>query len=235
MNEIINWLDNPVDYIAGVTLYERYGHSASLKRILRKGGESKRNRGSLIYELAKLVRNLTVSAPQPPAPQPVKQIQPAPGPRPRIISKELKAMDTPAPRPPVPESGRLKEYARDLMKEREALFYTLEQSAEKERARKSHRILDIGEELDDIFKRLEHFEKHGILPPATSPAKEESKKTTEMSPVDLIKHQMKLRTYVSRYKRLVEQSKKPETLSKNRDLLERYTTELNEVNQKLMQ
>lgn len=233
MNEVQIWLDNPQDYLEGVALYEKYGHSGSMKRILRKGGESKRNRGALIYELTKISRTLPASAPQViPVVKPPKPVRER---KPRIISKEMKTLDVPPARPPVPESARLKEYARDLMKEREALFYTLELSPEEERARKSHRILDITEELDKIFRRLGHYEKHGVLPPADEPVQEAPKKAADMNPVDLIKHQMKLRTYVSRYKRLVGQSKKPDTVAKNSALLEKYTIELSEVNQKLMQ
>jgi hypothetical protein len=57
MNEEINaWLNSGQDYHQGVSLYERFGASASQKRLLRMGGPTAKNRSTLAYELKKLAK-----------------------------------------------------------------------------------------------------------------------------------------------------------------------------------
>lgn len=64
VEEITAWLNGPHDYQAGVALYEQFGSSGSMKRILRVGGPSKKNQETLLYELQRLIRNAPAARPQ---------------------------------------------------------------------------------------------------------------------------------------------------------------------------
>ena len=54
MKEIIIWLSELNDYKKGVDLYCKYGNSATMKRILTRTDESKKNWETLKYELGKI-------------------------------------------------------------------------------------------------------------------------------------------------------------------------------------
>lgn len=64
IEEIKEWLDGPREYQSGVALYEQFGSSGSMKRILRVGGPSKKNQETLLYELQRLIRNAPAARPQ---------------------------------------------------------------------------------------------------------------------------------------------------------------------------
>ena len=91
----------------------------------------------------------------------------------------------------------------------------------------AYRILDIRDELDKIYGRKDFFDQYGYLPEAAS-------LDAEATPAQLMKRMLTVRTYVTRYKTIVNRlpigDAKYET---NRQLLRRYTSELHEVQQQL--
>jgi hypothetical protein len=60
-NEILFWLKADQDYLAGLTLYERYTHNTKIGRMLRIGGATVKNRLTLSYELSKIAKHLAAS------------------------------------------------------------------------------------------------------------------------------------------------------------------------------
>lgn len=54
--EIIAWINSGMDFNQGMLLYDRYGLSASQKRLFHLSGPTVKNRSALEYELKKMIR-----------------------------------------------------------------------------------------------------------------------------------------------------------------------------------
>ena len=59
-------------------------------------------------------------------------------------------------------------------------------------------ILELDDRLKEITIRIEHFDKHGVIP--AQPVKDEPKSLSDLNTAELIKRQMTVRTYITRYK-----------------------------------
>ena len=92
-------------------------------------------------------------------------------------------------------------------------------------------ILDLDDSLKEVTIRIEHFNNHGVIPPKS--VKDNPKTVSDLDAAELVKRQFTVRTYVTRYKRLVADSKSLKTLSKNRELLDKFLLELNDINGRL--
>ena len=219
-NEISTYLEGSGDYDTGVALYERFGQSTSLKRILRMGGDTPGNIETLRYELSKIT---SVSV-QPISPAPVKKvIQPPP-----LVQK----VEVTARRENTPQADACRQEIISRLKVRDHLHASLSVDPSKDsRCKSALQILDLSDQIQQGYDRLEHFNLHGILPPAL--IKEPKLKPGDLSPIQLFQRQKTLRTYVSRYERLVKTAKTLKTIAKNQELLDRYCLELNDVNEKL--
>jgi hypothetical protein len=57
-NEILLWIKSDQEYLTGLTLFDRYGHSPKIGKILRIGGATLKNRLPLASELGKSSRQL---------------------------------------------------------------------------------------------------------------------------------------------------------------------------------
>lgn len=227
MNEDINaWLNSGKDYETGCALYDKYGSSASLKRLHRMNGPTRQTMESIEYELRHIHKNSPaprVSVPlarplakkEPVRPKPVVPVTPEPSPR----------------RPNTPEVDAVKQEVIHLMKVRDSLHSTLEHVTAEQRATDAQRILDISDEIDAIYQRLEHYDTHGVLPARKAPV--EPKKLEELDIVELMNKQQNLRSYVSRYKRLMKQAKTPAKKAEHKHRMETFQLELNDVEKRL--
>ena len=92
-------------------------------------------------------------------------------------------------------------------------------------------ILDLDDRLIELKLRIENFDKNGVMLP--EPVKEKAKSVSDMDTAGLIQRQMNVRTYITRYKRLVADSKSLKSLSRNRELLEKFQLELDDINKRL--
>jgi len=219
-NEIHTYLDESRDYLRGVALYEKFGQSQSLKRILRMGGDTPANIETLLYELSKIA-----SVPvQPISPSPVKKvIQPPP-----LVQK----VDVPVRRENSPQANDCRQEIISRLKVRDHLHASLSVDPSKEsRCKSSYQILDLTDQIQEGYDRLEHFNLHGILPPVKE--KKPEVNPDALSPLKLFQRQKTLRTYVSRYERLIKSAKTLKTRAKNQELLDKYSLELDFVNKKL--
>jgi len=225
--EINAWLNGGKEYNAGVTLYEKFGASASQKRILRLGGPTKKNVDIVEYELRRIIKGQRPCPVRPViwknnTPAPVKNIIPVTArPKPQDAGQKTSR------RPNTVEVDKLNERKITLLKIRDNLHATLAMVGMETRRGNAFEILRISDEIDEIYTRLDHYEKHGALPVIFE--KPVQKAITEMDKSTLFKRQMTLRTYVSRYERLILQTKKLETLEKKREKLNKYKLELQNV------
>lgn len=59
-NEISNWLNSSQNYNDGLALFGANSRNVSLLRILTNGGETRRNKETLAYELGKIAKSAGV-------------------------------------------------------------------------------------------------------------------------------------------------------------------------------
>ena len=117
-----------------------------------------------------------------------------------------------------------------LLKEWDSLHATLELVDKQTCRLNALRILDIGDILDDMYNRLDHYNKHGVLPPARIfPVRDYS----GSKPFDVFKRRSTLKTYISRENKLIKDARTKSVLIKHRNLLAKYQLELNDIEKKI--
>ena len=216
-HEIIVWLNSDQDYTSGLLLHEKYARNPNLGRILRVGGATGKNRLTLSYELGKIAKHLAVSHNTPaPRKPPVKQ----------VIPKEEHSKDS-----KITGIETLRSEQKMCYKMLDNLHAILPYRAIQERKNIAFQILELDDRLKEITERIVHFEKHGVIP--SEPVKDSPKTVSDLNDAELIQRQMNVRTYITRYKRLVADSKSLKTLSRNRELLEKFQLELDDINKRL--
>jgi len=215
-HEIFTWLNSEQDYPSGLLLYDRFCKNPNLGRILRVGGATGKNRLTLAYELGKIVRHLVS----------LHVIK---------VTQSQKYQENHEEKKPVQIPAILIE---DVRKEQKMIYKMLDNLHAilplrdlQERREIAFQILDLDDRLKEITERIAHYEKHGILLPA--PEAETRQKASELSDADLIRRQINVRTYITRYKRLVADAKSIKSLSRNRELLEKFQLELEDITKRL--
>ena len=216
-HEIVVWLNSDQDYTSGLILHEKYARNPNLGRILRVGGATGKNRLTLIYELGKIAKHVAVSVDTPAMKKPQEKQE---------ISKTI-------PQVPHQTTGieNLRSEQKMCYKMLDNLHAILPYREIQERKDIAFQILELDDRLIEITQRINHYEKHGVIPPA--PVTDEPKKVSELSDAELIQRQNNVRTYITRYKRLTEDPEELKSLSRNRKTLEKYQQELDEITERL--
>lgn len=216
-HEILIWLNSDRNYFSGILLYDRYGRNPNLGRILRVGGATGKNRLTLLYELGKIAKHLAVAYNTPALERPQEKQE---------IPKEEKPVLS-----EVTSIEKLRSEQKMIYKMLDNLHAILPYREIQERKDIAFQILDLDDRLKEVTIRIDHFEKHGVIPP--EPIKDVPKTVTDLNAAELIQRQMTVRTYITRYKRLVADSKSLKTMSRNRDLLEKFQFENDDINKRL--
>jgi len=213
-HEIFTWLNSGQDYSSGILLYDKYCRNQKLGRILRIGGATAKNIRTLAYELGKIIKHGQVPAPsesRPPGDPQSSPIQPV----------------------NLPET-----ILEDIRKEQKMIYKVLDNlhavlpfREKKERSRIAFEILDLDDRLKGIAIRLEHYEKTGLI--LTEPEKQAEAKVSEKNPSVLIKRQYSVRTYLTRYKKLIEESTSLKDRDRYQKKLDEYLFEMESINKKL--
>jgi hypothetical protein len=216
-HEILLWLNADQEYYSGLALFDRYGHSPKIVRILRIGGATAKNRLTLSYELGKIAKHTAISDKTSALAKPqIKQ----------DISKTTQQVPHEAT-----SIEKLRSEQKMIYKMLDNLHAILPYREIQERKDIAFQILDLDDRLVDLKLQIEHFEKNGVI--LTEPVKEKAKSVSDMDTAGLIQRQMNVRTYITRYKRLVADSKSLKSLSRNRELLEKFQLELDDINRRL--
>ena len=185
--------------------------------MLRIGGATVKNRSTLLYELGKIAKHFSVS-----------DITPA------LVIPQVK-QDPTIEEAPEPIEGisieTLRSEQKMIYKMLDNLHAILPYREIQERKDIAFQILDLGDSLKEVTIRIEHFNNHGVIPPKE--VKVVQKTISDLDAAELVKRQFTVRTYVTRYKRLVAGSKSLKTLSKNRELLDKFQLELNDITRRL--
>jgi len=183
--------------------------------LLRVGGDTPSNSETLAYELRKLAALPSVkSVPSIKIPSP-----------PPLVQK----VEVPVRRENTPEADQCRSDVVSKLKIRDHLHASLLLvRSEPERCQAALQVLELSDQIDEGYQRLEHFNTHGILPAIKEKIVPDS--SAELTPFQLFQRQKTLRTYLSRYERLIKTSKSLKTIAKNRENLEKYQLELEEIN-----
>jgi hypothetical protein len=216
-HEILFWMKADQDYLAGLSLFERYTHNTKIGRMLRIGGATVKNRLTLSYELSKIAKHLEASEKITALAKPPVKLE--------VVKEEQKLPSE------VTTIDRLRSEQKMCYKMLDNLHAVLPYREIQERKEIAFRILDIDDQLKEITERIAHYKINGVIPPA--PVNDEPKKVFEMSEAELIIRQNNVRTYIARYKRLVADSKKLKTLPRNQELLDKFQLELDEITERL--
>lgn len=219
MDDIKTYLSGNRDYFTGVALYEKHGTSSNLKRLLRIGGPTKVNIATLQYELGRLL-----DAPPITESVPVIPAVPALVPKSEVVIR----------RENTPEAEELKKQIISWLKIRDHLHATLSAETDQEALKQaSLQILDLSDQITEGYERLEHFNKTGMVPPPSKKEQTSGTGSTDPGSYKLFQRQSTLRTYITRYEKLVRSAKALKNIEKNRRLLEKYTLELEQVNKQI--
>ena len=126
----------------------------------------------------------------------------------------------------------------DIRKERkmiykmlDALHASLPFRDKDERRRIALEILDLDDRLREIMNRINHYEETGIILPV--PGKDGKIKHCGKDKSELITRMYTLRTYVTKYKNLLGESKSLEDRDHYQEKLDEYQQELDEVNKRI--
>lgn len=216
-HEIFTWLNSEQDYPSGLFLYNRYCKNPKLGRILSVGGATVKNRLTLSYELGKIVKNIAVSDKTPALVKPQ-------------IKQDISKTTQQAPQEAT-SIEKLRSEQKMIYKMLDNLHAILPFREIQERMNIAFQILELDDRLKEITIRIEHFDKHGVIPP--DPVKDAPKTISDMKMAELIKRQMTLRTYITRYKLNLKNSKFLKKRSRYQELLDKYQLEMDDINKRL--
>ena len=213
------WVNSDQDYFSGVQIYDRYGRNPNLARLLRRGGATMKNRLTLSYELGKIAKQIAVSENIPALKKPP-------------VKQEIQKTVSPVP-PEVISIDKLRSEQKMCYKMLDNLHAILPYKEKTERMNIAFQILELDDRLKEITIRIEHFDKHGVIP--AQPVKDEPKTLSDLNTAELIKRQMTVRTYITRYKIKLEKSKSLKKRTRYQELLDKYQLEMDDINKKLGQ
>ena len=213
-DEINLWLKSKRKYSTGLELFDKYIRIRSLSRIFHVGGPTPKNKQTLAYELNKLLRKLNE------APKQRTVITPA-------AESTDPVLETEKPCPSI----ALKDQQKGCYKILDHLHPLLSVEDKETRMKAAFEILDTDDKLKVIDTKLKFFEEHCVVPPDPPAGPEVSQSCN--TEAELIKRQMAVRVYISRYKRKVKEGKSLKVIDRNQELLAKFQLEMDDITSKL--
>jgi hypothetical protein len=190
------WLNGARSYAKGVVLYRMFGKDEELKKIFSTG-ETEARKKRLIQAIDEIVNP---KEPVNKLPEHVTRLQ---------VQPSASAED--------PTIANLKAQAIPLLKKRDAIHSKLLLiPSDEERGKAAHELLDLDDQVDEIYNQIRHFEKHKVLPEANLPFE---------SITDPARWPARYETcgrYVRRYRKELDEDPADE---KAKQLLEKYEAE----------
>lgn len=232
-SEIFKWIDSTQDYYDGVALFEKYSTLVALKRNFRAKGYTKKTFSFLQYQLGKLAG---ISHEEVKIRRREKIIKLTPAKKiPKI--KKTKPQDKISPdikQHLDQEIQNIIELKNRLYKESASLQQQLPHiKSDKERNKVAQEILRLSDQIEKLWYKIDYHRKHGMLP--VDQPKEKQPPVKDLDPAELVKRRNNLRSNISRQKRYIAQSSKPETIEKHRERLLFYEKQLQDVEKSLEQ
>lgn len=235
-DEIKAWLDAPVSYQQGVDLYEKYGRLPRLKMLLKRGGDTPRNRDTLKYELKKLYLDAGPKKPENIKTVAPKNITPPAGNNTAAQAGNNTVAHTGnntqgAPGKTTLDADILQPIIKrknQLFKEYVALFHSLEHLPEKKRKEAAMECLALMDKNEELWRQIHFYEQHGRLPAVQDKAVPDAPDTFK-----LMTRRNTLRSYISRDTKKLATLKKPESIAECKHRLELYQAELTDIESKI--
>jgi hypothetical protein len=215
-HEIFTWLNSDQDYPSGLLLYDQYCKNSNLGRILRIGGATGKNRLTLAYELGKVI-SLQISLPSPE----------------KALFKPVTEKENPPVKLPAVLIEDIREEQKMIYKMLDSLHACLPFREKEERRKIAFEILDLDDRLREIYTRIENYERTGVLLPKLEITVKNNISGKDTG--ELIKRQYSVRTYLTRYKKLLEESDSLKDRDRYQKKLDEYQLEIEEINKKLGQ
>jgi hypothetical protein len=200
LEQLNYWLDRPV-YTEGVVLYEQLIGAGFLLTMLKRGPDD--------YNRQRLTDALQAKRDE--------------------LASALRARQLAYPEPIVQAKAdeKLLLDERTVMKERFRMKLNSGSTGDEETEVWAFRVLDIRDQLGEIYGQRDFFDQHGYLPDLASIAPEQSL-------ADLLKRRNTLRTYVTRYRNRLQQPLITDEQQQSWvQLLQQYQSELHQVDQQL--
>lgn len=158
MSAAEQWLANPVDFAAGVALYQQLGGSSVYQQLFAQG-ETGYSRQLLVKQLQQLVGHSVVPAPEP-APVAPPTAQPAP-----MVPAPAPMVPAPAPVNEVALEGlRVRKKACRDERDRLRAQLTAPRVTKTDRKKMAARICALTDEVYQIEEAEKHVLEHGRLP-----------------------------------------------------------------------
>lgn len=215
-HEIYTWLSSEQDYPTGLLLYDRYCKNTNLGKILRVGGATGKNRLTLSYELGKAISHqVPHHSPEKAPDKPVADKQNPPVNIPAVLIEDIRKEQ------------------KMIYKMLDSLHACLPFRDKDERRKIAFEILDLDDRLREIYTRIENYERTGILLP--KPEITVKNNISGKDAGELIKRQYSVRTYLTRYKKLLEESVSLNDRDRYQKKLDNYQQEMDEINKQLGQ
>jgi len=215
-HDIFTWLNSNQDYPSGLSLYDRYCKNPNLGKILRIGGATGKNRLTLAYELGKAISDKV----------PLHSTEKAP-------EKPLAIKENPMVRIPAVLIEDIRKEQKMIYKMLDSLHACLPFRDKEERRKIAFEILDLDDRLREIYTRIENYERTGVLLPKPEITVKNNNSGKDAG--ELIKRQYSVRTYLTRYKKLLEESVSLNDRDRYQKKLDEYQQEIEEINKKLGQ
>lgn len=228
MHPVNQWLKNKGGWDEGVALYGRYGGNPRLLQVYLSAGYTKKRHGDLVYEMQKLLRSLPAGPKQKkPAGSPVKK-PPATKPKPAPPSSPTVKAPGKTPIGENPSLDELYKKKNSLFKRYVAILHQLEHLPAAEREPLCLDCLDIWDEIEKMWARIDHGEKYGVVP-----ADEEKQKREIRTIRELVQRQFTLRSYISREGKKLEKAVTVKARARAEQKLAEFNAELQDIEKRL--
>lgn len=218
MEVIRQWLNGAKDYDAGVALYMQHGDDKDMKALFREYRTSFKEK-----KLVELLKGLLST---------VKQVKVVTSAKETKLQTETHGW----PAKMKPELAALKEVWKPLYKEMMnlcarlydvALLGKADKNKEMEAGQMAQRILNLRDEIKDIYSDRDHFIQHGHFP-----GKEQAF-TPVVDPLKLAERRLAVRRYLTRLNNELKKEGKPNIRLKQEKDFAKYAAEMLYINKKL--
>ena len=218
MQPIKDWLNGKRDYAAGVALYMQYGDDPAMKSLFKEYRTSFKEK-----KLVELLKGLliTVGAVKEAVVEKSEKIKTETHGWPEKMTRELQALkDT--WQPLYKEMMNLTARLYDV-----ALLGKQDKNKEIEAGQMSHRILDLRDQIREIYSDRDHYIKHGCFPG------KEQLFVPVVDPLKLAERRLTVRRYLTRLNRELSKNDKPHIRLKQEKDWAKYVAEMTYINNQL--
>lgn len=153
--------------------------------------------------------------------------------REKVPEKPVAVQENPTVRIPAILIEEIRKEQKMIYKVLDNLHACLPFRDKEERRKIAFEILDLDDRLREIYTRIEHYERTGVLLP--KPEIIVKNNISGKDAGELIKRQYSVRTYLTRYKKLLEESVSLNDRDRYQKKLDNYQQEIDEINKLLGQ